>query len=152
MTHAEDSAPSYQASVDRAVTFLRSTGQAADGSFSAYAGPGVTAVVTTGLLRNGISPRDPLVAKSLEYLKGFVQPDGGIYQTGTLYRNYETCLAIMCFTEANRTAATTSCSQTPRSSSRRSSGTKTKATTRPTATAGPATASTSGPTCRTPTS
>ena len=96
-----ETAPSYQALVDRAVGFLRSTGQAADGSYAAYAGPGVTSVVTTGLLQNGISPRDPLVAKSLKYLRGFVQADGGIYQTGTLYGNYETCLAIMCFTEAN---------------------------------------------------
>ncbi len=97
----DDKASAHRRTLDRAVTFLRSTGQAADGSFSAYAGPGVTAVVTTGLLRNGISPRDPLVAKSLKYLEGFVQPDGGIYQPSTLYGNYETCLAIMCFTEAN---------------------------------------------------
>ena len=27
---------------------------------------------------------------------------GGIYAKGTLYRNYETCLALMCFAEANR--------------------------------------------------
>ena len=101
MILGDETAPSYRTSIDRAAAFLRSTGQAADGSYSAYAGPGVTAVVTTGLLRNGISPRDPLVAKSLEYLKGFVQTNGGIYQTGTLYGNYETCLAIMCFTEAN---------------------------------------------------
>lgn len=101
VTWGEDSSPTYRETVGRAVAFLRSTGQAADGSFSAYAGPGVTSLITTGLLRNGISPRDPLVAKSLEYLKGFVQPDGGVYQSGTLYGNYETCLAIMCFTEAN---------------------------------------------------
>ena len=58
-------------------------------------------MITTGLLRNGISPRDPLIARSLKYLEGFAQPDGGVYQAGTLYGNYETCLAIMCFTEAN---------------------------------------------------
>ena len=98
----EDAASAYRATVDQAIAFLRSTGQAADGSYSAYAGPGVTAVVTTGLLQNGISPRDPLVAKSLQYLAGFAQPDGGIYQPSTLYGNYETCLAIMCFTAANR--------------------------------------------------
>ncbi len=101
IAHGEDEAVSYQECVDRAAGFLRSTGQAADGSFSAYAGPGVTALVTTSLLRNGISPRDRQVAKSLGYLETFVQPSGGIYQAGTLYGNYETCLAIMCFTEAN---------------------------------------------------
>ncbi len=92
----------YQEAVDRAVNFLRIQGQAPDGSFAAYTGPGVTAVVTTGLLRHRLSPNDPFVAKSLKYLEGFVQPDGGIYQSGTLYRNYETCLGVLCFKEANR--------------------------------------------------
>ncbi len=100
-TRGEDQASTYRQCVDRAVAYLRTVGQAADGSFSAYAGPGVTAVVATGLLRSGISPRDPLLANSLKHLEGFVQPDGGIYQPDTLYGNYETCLGVMCFTEAN---------------------------------------------------
>ena len=54
------------------------------------------------MLRTGRTPNDPLIAKSLKYLEGFVRPDGGIYQPGTLYRNYETCLAMVCFSEANR--------------------------------------------------
>ncbi len=29
------------------------------------------------------------------------EPSTFIYQTGSLYRNYETCLAILCFKEAN---------------------------------------------------
>ena len=95
-------ARAYHRAVARALDLLRTKGQAADGSYAAYAGPGVTAVVTTAILRNGRGPSDPLVAKSLKYLEGFIQPDGGVYQSGTLYRNYETCLAIMCFAEANR--------------------------------------------------
>jgi squalene-hopene/tetraprenyl-beta-curcumene cyclase len=91
-----------QRAVDRAVIFLQTKGQAPDGSFNAAAGPGVTAVVTAGLLRSGRTPNDPLVAKSLRYLEKMVKPDGGIYQAGTLYGNYETCLAMMCFQEANR--------------------------------------------------
>jgi squalene-hopene/tetraprenyl-beta-curcumene cyclase len=58
-------------------------------------------VVATGILRNGRSPDDPAVAGSLKYLEGFIQPDGGIYQSGTLYRNYETSLSTMCFAAAN---------------------------------------------------
>ena len=96
--HAE----AYQRGVDQAVAFLRTKGQAPDGSYASHAGPGVTAVVTAGLLRQGRTPDDPLVKKSLDYLEGFVQPDGGIYQQGSLYRNYETCLALVCFKEANR--------------------------------------------------
>lgn len=94
-------ADAYAKSVDRAVAFLRSA-QAADGSFAAKSGPGVTAVVTMGLLRIGRSPDDPLVAKGLKYLEGFVQPDGAVSLPKSMYRNYETSLALMCFAEANR--------------------------------------------------
>ena len=85
----------------RAVSYLRTKGQAEDGSYSAHLGPGVTALVTTAVLRSGRSVDDPLVARSLKYLENFIQRDGGIYQTGTLYRNYETCLTLVCFQEAN---------------------------------------------------
>ena len=48
------------------------------------------------------------MAKSLKYLEGFVQPDGGIYAKDSRIPNYETCLAMVCFAAANRTAATRS--------------------------------------------
>jgi len=92
----------FRESVQRAIGFLRTQAQGPDGSYAGVAGPGVTAVVTTGILRHGRTPSDPLVAKSLEYLESLVQPDGGIYQPSSLYRNYETCLAALCFREANR--------------------------------------------------
>jgi squalene-hopene/tetraprenyl-beta-curcumene cyclase len=88
-------------SIARAVSFLRTRGQQPDGSFSGETGPGITALVTCSLLRNGVPASDPLVARSLVYLEGFVRPSGGIHQDGTLYRNYETCLSILCFGEAN---------------------------------------------------
>ncbi len=103
---ADEAAPvdaeAYGQMVDRAIEYLRTRGQAPDGSYASQMGPGVTAVVTSGILRHGRSPDDPAVAKSLEYLKGFVQEDGGIYRPGTFYRNYETSLGLMCFAEANR--------------------------------------------------
>ena len=43
-----------------------------------------------------------MVAGSLEYLEKFVQLDGGIYAPKSRLRNYETCLGVMCFAEANR--------------------------------------------------
>ncbi len=46
--------------------------------------------------------QDPMVAKGLKYLEGFVKPDGGVYQPESNHRNYETCLAIVCFAAANR--------------------------------------------------
>lgn len=98
---AGSDAADYGQVVDRAIGFLRTQGQAPDGSYAAYAGPGVTALVTAGVLRQGRTADDPMVAKSLEYLQGFVHPNGGIYNRENFYRNYETCLAVLCFSEAN---------------------------------------------------
>ncbi len=75
--------------------------QTEDGWFSKRAGIGVTALVTTAILRNGRTPSDPVVAKSLHLLQGFVQPDGGVYTPTSDMRNYETCIAVMCLTQAN---------------------------------------------------
>ena len=86
----------------RAIEYLRAKGQAADGSYTAAAGPAVTALVTAAILQHGRSASDPQVAKALKYLEGFVQPDGGIYQPNSNYRNYETCLALVAFAGANR--------------------------------------------------
>ena len=64
---------------------------------------GVTALVTTAILRQRPKRwRSRGSTKSLKCLESFVQPDGGIYQPGTNYKNYETCLAIVCFERANR--------------------------------------------------
>ncbi len=104
---ADDAAPprdttsaNSNQTVTSAVEFLRQA-QADDGSFSSQAGPGLTAIVATALLRHGRTPDDPLVSKSLQYLEGFVHDDGGIYGPGSRYQNYETSLAILCFHEAN---------------------------------------------------
>lgn len=94
-------AEQYQRCVDRALGYLQSQGQAADGSFSNQAGIGITALVTTAVLRHGRSAHDPLVARSLKCLESFVRPDGSVCSQGGLYANYETCLTIACFTEAN---------------------------------------------------
>lgn len=92
----------HEAMVAKATSFLLTKGRTGDGSFSSFSGPGVTSLVTTALLRNGVSPSDPRIEASLAYIRERVQPDGGIYQAGSLFRNYETCLAMLCFTEANR--------------------------------------------------
>ena len=42
--------------VAKAIGFLKARGQLEDGSFSSASAPGVTALVTAGLLRNGVSP------------------------------------------------------------------------------------------------
>jgi len=96
-----DVAKKYQQVVDRAIAFLATKGQKDDGSFTANGGPAVTALVATAVLRQGRSPEDPLVAKALKYVEKFVKPDGGIYE-GDYNRNYETCIAMVMFKEANR--------------------------------------------------
>jgi len=97
----EATAKKYSQMIDKAVAFLGTKAQAADGSFNAPAGPAVTALVATGLLKHGRSPEDPVVAKALKYVEGFVHDDGGIYGEGN-HKNYETCIALLCFKEANR--------------------------------------------------
>jgi squalene-hopene/tetraprenyl-beta-curcumene cyclase len=86
--------------INRGVAFLQQA-QADDGSFSASSGPGITAIVAAALLRSGRTPADPLVARSLEYLEKHLHDDGGIYQEGSRYKNYETSLSIVCFQLAN---------------------------------------------------
>ena len=92
----------YEIAVRKATDYLSSKGRAQDGSYSAVAGPALTALVTTALLKHGRPPDDPTVAQSLAYLVKFVQPDGGIYKTDSFHRNYETSLTVVCLKAANR--------------------------------------------------
>lgn len=97
-----ETARAYEQMVEKAVGYLRTSGQLSDGSYASPIGPGVTSLVTTALLRHGRSPDDPMVARSLKYLESFVQEDGSIAKKSSRLPNYETCLAVMCFSEANR--------------------------------------------------
>ena len=92
----------FDKAVAKAIDYLRTKGQAADGSYSAQAGPAITAIVTTAILKHGRSPDDPQVAKALKYLEGFAQEDGGIYAEDSKVKNYETSIAMQCFSEANQ--------------------------------------------------
>jgi squalene-hopene/tetraprenyl-beta-curcumene cyclase len=93
------SAVEQQAMVNKAVAYLR-TRQNPDGSFAPrVAGPGVSAVVAAALLRNGVKPDDPMLAKALTYLEGKVQKDGGVYERQLA--NYTTSVALIAFAEAN---------------------------------------------------
>jgi squalene-hopene/tetraprenyl-beta-curcumene cyclase len=76
-------------------------GQAADGSWSSHAGPAVTALAVTALVRHGRTPADPVVAGGVNYLLGHVRDDGGIYAPNSVYQNYETCLAMVALEAVN---------------------------------------------------
>jgi len=102
---AQDAAPDpkkYEATVTKAIDFLRVKGQAEDGSYSKQAGIGITALAATALLRHGRSPEDPAVAKALKYLETNVQPTGGIHAANGRLKTYETCVAVIAFQEANK--------------------------------------------------
>ncbi|MEN6457830.1 MAG: prenyltransferase/squalene oxidase repeat-containing protein [Thermoguttaceae bacterium] len=91
----------YQTTVDRAIAFLTSR-QSPEGALSPQLGIGPTALYALGLLRAGRSPSDPQVAKSLAFLEEASQETGGIHMPGGRIPNYETCVALLCFKEANR--------------------------------------------------
>jgi Squalene-hopene cyclase C-terminal domain len=91
----------YERSISRGLEYLGQA-QSEDGSYSSEAGPGITAIAAFAMLRCGSTPNEPHVAKALEYLERFVQDDGGIYAPDSRHQNYETSLAILCLTAANR--------------------------------------------------
>jgi squalene-hopene/tetraprenyl-beta-curcumene cyclase len=91
--------PDLNQVVGRGIAFLQQA-QANDGSYSSHSG--VTAIAAVAMLRNNRSPNDPVVARALKYLEGKLHDDGGIYDEGSTHKNYETCLAIVAFQEANK--------------------------------------------------
>ncbi len=100
---AADSGPDakdLRVAVQRGFAFLAKT-QGTDGGFSPRrAGPGITALVVTALLRNGYGHNEPVVDKALAFLEKNVQKNGGIYDKQLA--NYTTCVALLAFKEANK--------------------------------------------------
>jgi hypothetical protein len=97
----EGAAKLYQTITERAIKFL-ALQQGEEGSLSPRLGIGPTALATLGLLRSGRTVADPQVAKGLKYLEEYTQESGGIHIPGGRIPVYETCIAMMCFKEANR--------------------------------------------------
>jgi len=85
---------------DKAIAFLAKS-QSPDGSYSSkLAGPGVTSLVVAALIRNGVSPSDPVVTKAISAMEKSIKTNGGIYDKGLA--NYTTSVAVMAFAEANK--------------------------------------------------
>src|SRR3954454_44895 len=96
---SEPGSPSATAMIDRAVKFLRPR-QDAKGGWSTQREPGITALVTTAVLRSGeVTPGDPMVTKALKYLEGFIGPKGGLSKAP--HANYSTSIALVAFQQAN---------------------------------------------------
>ncbi|MEZ6057474.1 MAG: prenyltransferase/squalene oxidase repeat-containing protein [Planctomycetaceae bacterium] len=91
----------WEATRGKGVAYLKLS-QADDGSWTSPTAPGITALVTTALLRAGVAADDPAVAKGLKKLEGFIHEDGGIYAEKSHHQNYETSIALLAFVEANK--------------------------------------------------
>jgi len=88
---------------NRGIEFLRNRGQADDGSFSGETGAAVTALCVRAILTHRPQATgDPVVQKALKYIESKIQGDGGIYATGSRYRNYETSVAVGALLKANQ--------------------------------------------------
>ena len=68
---------------------------------SALNAVGITALCTRALLDSGVSSDDPLVENALDYLKSFIQDDGGVYHQQSQHRNYETSISLLALQAAN---------------------------------------------------
>ncbi len=71
---APSDAKTYSQAVDKAIQYLTTKGQAPDGSFSAQVGPGVTAIVVTGILSQGAAPTIRWWRKHFNILKNSSNP------------------------------------------------------------------------------
>lgn len=133
----------------RAVNFLRTT-QSDSGGWTSDQVPGISGLIVYSLLASGVLADDPMVAKGLKYLEGFVQDDGGVYYKKSNHRNYETAIALLAFNEANKTGRYDEMIAGAESSSVAYSGTRERAWRPPIRPmAAPATAATRVPTFRT---
>jgi len=83
------------------INYLKNS-QLDSGLWTTETAPGISALITTALLESGVPASDPVVAKALKRLEGFVQKDGGIYYAKSNHRNYETCISIMAFSSADQ--------------------------------------------------
>jgi squalene-hopene/tetraprenyl-beta-curcumene cyclase len=85
----------------RAAEFLRAS-QLPEGGWTSPEAPGVSGLVVYSLLRSGVSPDDPMVAKGLAHLLSFRQPTGGIHNPKASHGNYETSIVLLALSAANK--------------------------------------------------
>ncbi|WP_146578527.1 prenyltransferase/squalene oxidase repeat-containing protein [Neorhodopirellula pilleata] len=99
----------------QAIAFLQTRGQSDEGAFSGQTGAAVTGLCVRAILEHRPSAvtTDPVVKNALKFLESKVQPDGGIYEVGSKYRNYETSAAVLALVAANEAHAANDASHRP---------------------------------------
>ncbi|MBL8878062.1 MAG: terpene cyclase/mutase family protein [Phycisphaerales bacterium] len=81
----------------RAAQFLIAS-QGKDGGWKSDKGPGITALVLLGLVRDPtIGPKHPAVQRGLEFMRRYHREDGGIYGGEGLLKSYETSVALSLY-------------------------------------------------------
>ncbi|HEY0982006.1 MULTISPECIES: prenyltransferase/squalene oxidase repeat-containing protein [unclassified Schlesneria] len=99
---SEDSkADAMDVARQKAINYLK-TAQARDGSWTTPMSPAISGLVTYALLESGVKPDTPEIAKALQHLQTFVQPDGGIYSPKSQHANYETSILVLVFRATNQ--------------------------------------------------
>lgn len=89
-------------SVELAVSFLKNRGQTGSGAFSPETGVAVTSLCVRAILEHRPNEvNHPAVKQAIKFILGNVRTDGGIYATGSMYRNYETSVAVGALVTAN---------------------------------------------------
>ena len=91
-----------KAAIAKASKYLVEQGQAQDGSFSAQAGPAVTALAVTALVKTGTPADAPPVKNAIAYLLEFRNADGGIHPPESPVANYETSIAMLALAACNK--------------------------------------------------
>lgn len=87
---------------DRAIDYLKTRGQAENGAFSPESGTAVTSLCVAAILRHRPEAvNDPAIKKAIAFIESHFRADGGIYIEGSLYKNYETCIAVDALIQAN---------------------------------------------------
>lgn len=76
--------------------------QSADGSFSGFAGTGPTSLVVSAMQKSGRNENHPVVKKAIGFILKNKRKDGGFYAEKSLYKNYETSLAVVVLSAAGK--------------------------------------------------
>lgn len=85
----------------KAIAFLK-TSQLPDGSYTTNRSSGITALVVHGLLQAGVPETDPVVAKALDRVAAFAQPDGSIAAPKSPHAGYETSVSVIALSAGNK--------------------------------------------------
>jgi squalene-hopene/tetraprenyl-beta-curcumene cyclase len=86
---------------NKAIEYLK-TSQAEDGSWTSPEAGGISALCTYALLESGVSKDDPVVAKALARIEKSAQPDGSICPPNARIAAYETAIAVLALTAADK--------------------------------------------------